>query len=34
MAAISGSREKALICAYLNKPFELTKGLMPHSIKF
>ncbi|XP_037092070.1 60S ribosomal protein L6-like [Pollicipes pollicipes] len=34
MAAISATKEKALICAYLNKPFELTRGMLPHKLKF
>ncbi|XP_043236995.1 60S ribosomal protein L6-like isoform X1 [Amphibalanus amphitrite] len=32
--AISANKEKALICAYLNKPFELTRGMVPHKLKF
>jgi len=34
MAAISANKEKSLICAYLNKPFELTGSMVPHKIKF
>ena len=34
IAAISANKEKALICAYLNKPFELTRGMVPHKLKF
>merc|ERR1712071_517747 len=28
------SKKKAPICAYLNKPFELTRGMVPHKLNF